>query len=344
MTTTREDGALRTDQAVEALLEHALPRPMPPSSDEQMICEAVQAEWQAVTRKRRSRTQFTRFAIAATVLLAVTVSFNMLRDSGIAPLKVATINKSYGSILLGNQSQLHALSDFSAITAGQSIVTDTDSGISLEWGRGGSLRIDADTRIEFVSTEEVYLRSGRIYFDSTPSELIAGVPGGSVERKFRIRTDHGTVTHVGTQYMTFTDGGELRVSVREGRVSMNGKYHDETVLEGQQLKIAGSNRGRFTNFPRHGAAWDWVEATAPVADVDGRSVYEFLKWVSRETGLDIFYESPEAEQKARAGILKGKVDIDPRSALEFRMMGEDLNWHIVGGTIKVSLLNGSSGR
>ena len=198
MTTTREDGALRTDQAVEALLEHALPRPMPPSSDERMICEAVQAEWQAVTRKRHTRTQFTRFAIAATVLLAVIASFNELRESGIAPVQVATISKSYGSILLGNQSQLNELSDFSTITAGQSIVTRKDSGISLEWGSGGSLRIDADTRIEFISAEEVYLRSGRIYFDSSPSELIAGIPGRSDETRFRIKTDHGTVTHVGS--------------------------------------------------------------------------------------------------------------------------------------------------
>ncbi len=308
-----------------------------------MIREAVQVEWQAVTGKRRSRTRLARFAMAASVLLAVIASFNVLRDAGIAPLQVATINKSYGSILLGNQSQLHELSDFSAITAGQSIVTDTDSGIGLEWGRGGSLRIDADTRIEFISAEEVYLRSGRIYFDSTPSELIAGTAGESAETKFWIKTDHGTMTHVGTQYMTSSSGTELTISVREGRVSMDGNYHNETVLEGQQLKVTGSNRASVANFSRHGAAWDWVEKTAPIADVDGRSVDEFLKWVGRETGLDIFYESPEAEQKARAGILKGKVDMDPRSALAFRMMGEDLNFHIDGGTIKVSLKKEDSG-
>jgi hypothetical protein len=308
-----------------------------------MIREAVQTEWQAVTGKRRSRTRLARFAIAASVLLAVIASFNMLRDAGIAPVQVATINKSYGSILLGNQSQLNELSDFSTITAGQSIVTRTNSGISLAWGSGGSLRIDADTRIEFISAEEVYLRSGRIYFDSTPSELIAGSPGGSVETKFRIKTDHGTVTHVGTQYMTSSNGTELTITVREGHVSMVGNYHKETVLEGQQLKVTGSNRASVANFPRHGAAWDWVEKASPIADVDGHSVDEFLKWVGRETGLDIFYESPEAEQKALTGILKGRVDMDPRSALKFRMMGEDLNWHIDGGTIKVSLKKEKSG-
>ena len=308
-----------------------------------MIREAVQAEWQAVTGKRRSRTQLTRFAMAASVLLAVIASFNVLRDSGIAPPQVATINKSYGSILLGNQSQLHELSDFSTITVGQSIVTRTDSGIGLEWENGGSLRIDADTRIEFISADAIYLRSGRIYFDSTPSALIASVSGKSNASNFRIETDHGTVTHIGTQYMTHASSEELTVSVREGQVAMDGNYHDETVREGQQLKIAGNTRPSVANFSRHGAAWDWVEQTSPVADVDGRSVADFLNWVGRETGLEIVYKSPEAERVAHAGILKGKVDMDPRSALEFRMKGEDLNWYIDGGTIIVSLKDGNSG-
>jgi hypothetical protein len=328
-----------TDKAVEELLEHALPRPMPPSGDERMICEAVQAEWQAVTRKRRTRTQFTRLAIAATVLLAVTVSFNMLRESGIAPVQVATINKSYGSILLGNQSQLNALSDFSAITVGQSIVTDTDSGIGLEWGRGGSLRIDANTRVEFVSADEIYLLSGRIYFDSTPSELIAGMPAGSVGTQLRIRTDHGTVTHVGTQYMTHSSSTELTITVREGRVSMDGNYYYKTVLEGQQLKVRGSNRANVANFPRHGAAWDWVEKTSPVADVDGRSIDEFLHWVSRETGRKIVYGSPQAERIARSKDLVGQVDMNPERALENYMMTTDLDWRYSedGGVINVEL-------
>jgi hypothetical protein len=334
----------KTDKAVEVLLEHALPRPTPPSKDEQEVRAAVQAEWQAITSKRRARTRLTRFAIAASVLLALTATFTLLRDAGIAPVQVATINKSHGSILLGNQSQLHDLSDFSAITVGQSIVTDKDAGIGLEWGGGGSLRIDANTRVEFISAEAIYLRSGRIYFDSTPSDLIASISSGSKETKFRIETDHGTVTHVGTQYMTFTSRGELTVSVREGRVSMSSSYHDEMVLEGQQLKVEGSRRASVANFPRHGAAWDWVEQTSPIADVDGRSVDEFLGWVGRETGLQIVYESPEAEQKANSGILRGKVDMDPRSALAFRMMGEDLDWHIDGGTIRVSLVDRNSGR
>ena len=334
-----------SDKAVEALLEHAVPRPTPPSDDEQVIRAAVQAEWQAISGKRRDRTRLARFAIAASVLLAMIASLNVLRDSGIVPVQVATINKSYGSIyMLGEQSELHKLSDLSAITVGQKIVTGPDSGIGLEWGNGGSLRIDAETRVEFISAEAIYLRSGRIYFDSTPSDLIASGSTGTKPTQFRIETDHGAVSHSGTQYMTETSSETLVITVREGKVSIDGNYHDETALEGQRMEVVGNTRASVVNFARHGVAWDWVEHTSPIADVDGRSVDEFLSWVSRETGLRIVYESPEAEQKASSGILRGKVDMDPRSALAFRMMGEDLDWHIDGGTITVSLIDGNSGR
>ncbi len=327
-----------SDDNVEALLEQASPRPVPPGRDERMIREAVHAEWQVVTDRRRSRTQTTRFAVAATVLMAVTVSFYLLRDAGIAPVQVATITKSHGSIyMLGPQSELHELDDMSAITAGQTIKTGIDSGIGLEWGNGGSLRIAADTRIEFISAEEVFLRSGKIYFDSKPSELITNIPSGSTEPAFRIQTNHGVVTHLGTQYMTTTGSDALVVMVREGEVSVTGKYRDAIAHEGKRLEIAGSASPSITDISRHGAIWDWIEATAPVANVDGRSVDEFLRWVGRETGLKINYESPQAEQIAQDGILKGQVDMDPRSALEILMMGTDLEWSYSenGGVIDV---------
>ena len=79
-----------------------------------------------------------------------------------------------------------------------------------------------------------------------------------------------------------------------------------------------------------------VEATAPAAEVDGKTVHDFLLWVARETGLTVAYESAAAEEKARVGILRGNVDLDPRDELRLRMSGEDLDYRIQGGTIYVS--------
>jgi hypothetical protein len=345
MSAMGDHGAARNEDAVETLLEQASPRPTPPGKDEEMIREAVFSEWQTVTGRRRTRTKVIRFVLAASVLLGVAVTVNVLQESGIAPVQVATIAKSHGSIhVRGEESQMRELRDLTSIMSGQWIITDHDSGIGLAWGNGGSLRIAADTRIEFVSAEEVLLHSGRIYFDSTPSELIANISAGSGDATLRILTNHGTVSHLGTQYMTYTSDSELTVSVREGEVAVDGTYHDEKVLAGQQLSIMGSARPSVANFPRHGEAWKWIEEVSPEAEIDGRSVDVFLNWVSRETGLRIEYADATTKQMAQDVVLNGTIILDPRAALGFWVETTDLNWHVEEGAIKVSAIDGSSGQ
>jgi len=331
---------MRGDKAIEELLEHAAPRSTPPTEHESMVRDAVYAEWRAVTGRVRMRQRMTFFAVAATVLLGIAVSFNALQVTDVQSVQVATISKSHGSIyLLGDQSVLNQVTDLESISAGEVIVTGEDSGIGLEWGNGGSLRIDKNTRIRFTSEDSVYLESGRIYFDSRPSQLVAAITGSGLE----ITTDHGSVRHLGTQFMTYADTERLSVSVREGEVAVDGVYVEEAVaVKGQRLTVSGGARPVVVNINGYGEAWDWIENTAPSADVDGKSVDEFLKWVGRETGLQVSYESSAAEQKARDGILKGSIDMSPRDELRFRMSGEDLDYRIDGGTIYVSAIDSSS--
>jgi hypothetical protein len=340
MSKSREELMMRGDEAVEELLEHAAPRPTPPSEDEAIIRDAVHAEWRAVTGRIRYRRRVTQFAIAATVLLGIAVVFNTLQVTDTPAVQVASISKDHGTIyLLGEQSELQEMTDLEEITAGQSMVTGDGAGIGLDWRNGGSLRVDQNTRIEFISAESVYLHYGQIYFDSQRSELLSAITGSG----FEITTDHGSVRHLGTQYMAFVDTDKLSVSVREGEVLVDGIYVDEAVaVEGQQLTVAGGARPVIVNIAGYGEAWDWIETTAPPVDADGRSVDEFLTWVGRETGLQIEYESPVAEQMARDGILKGNVDMDPRDELRFRMSGEDLDYRIEGGTIYVRVTDSSS--
>lgn len=305
--------------AVEELLEQAAPRPAPPDSDERLVREAVYAEWQAVTGKHRARRRVTQFAIAATVLLAVAISFNAFRVTGVAPVEVASINVSHGSIyLLGQQSQLRELTDVATIVSGQTIETGRASGIGLSWGSGGSLRIDADTRIEFVSPDAVKLHWGQVYFDS---QMAAITGSGSTNPDFVIETDHGMVRHLGTQYMTYSDARMLKVSVREGSVEVDDRH---TAYEGQQIEIVGRAQPSVTNISGSGAEWAWVESTAPKINVDGMSTFDFLHWVARETGHSVVFESPGARGLAECVDLKGAVNASPREELSLRMLTVDL--------------------
>jgi hypothetical protein len=324
------------DETLEQLFSKASPRPRPDAAAAQAARESVRAEWRTVTGQHRMRRKIVNFAVAATVLIAVFSLFNSFRPIDSAPLRVASIQKSFGSIfVLGEQSELTRADDLATIHAGQTIVTGDDAGIALAWSGGGSVRLDKDTEVEFISDTTVFLHSGRLYFDSTPSTLIPGIDFGGIAR-FEIDTDLGLVNHVGTQFMTEVESDELRVSVREGQVGVTGRYYPYTAAQGEQVVFTGRQRPVVFNFAQYGDAWEWVTQTSPAVLVDGQSVHVFLDWVGRELGMRVEYGDATVEDTARDAIMKGHVDTPPAEALRMRMLTAALDWHMTEGVIYVS--------
>lgn len=323
-----------SDDALEQLLKHATPRPMPSPSDEATVRQAVRAEWQDVSGRHRSRRRVVSFAIAATVLISVFAVFNVFRTPVVEAVQVASIEKSFGSIyLLGESSELRETRDLANVLAGQTIVTGSETGIGLVWLNGGSMRMDENTRVEFVNDETVYLKSGRIYFDSSPPALVAGISAGDIAHLV-VHTDLGQVAHIGTQFMTGVDAGTLTVSVREGRVAVEGEYHSHVASSGEQLTLSGRQRPTVLSISRSGDGWEWVSRTSPSANVDGKSLHEFLLWACRELGLEIQWQG-QAEQVARDAILRGRIDTAPAEALRQRLATAALEWHVEEGVIYV---------
>ena len=143
------------------------------------------------------------------------------------------------------------------------------------------------------------------------------------------------MTHLGTQYMAEIEGDELVVSVREGNVLIRGRLYEQQVDTGQQATLAGSQRPSLLSISRSGTQWDWVARTMPAADVDGRTLSEFLDWVSRELGLELRFEG-DAEVVAHEAILRGTVDTLPEDALRLRLATAALDWRIEEGVIYIS--------
>ncbi len=336
MSNLDQGASARSDEALEQLLKHASPRPMPSESDEIAVREAVRAEWQAVSGRRRLQRRVAGFAIAASVIVVVFYAFGLIRLPAVEAEQVATIERSFGSIyLLGEASELQRTPALSRVLSGQTIVTGEEAGMALTWGAGGSLRIDANSRVRFVDGASVYLASGRVYFDSLPSALAAG-NAGDTRSDFAVITDIGAVTHVGTQFMTRVADGSLIVSVREGRVEIDNRFRKHFASVGEQLTISDRGQTTVLNVSRSGEAWDWVSRTAPMTDVEGKSLHEFLLWACRETGLEYHYEGG-AEQIARyEAVLRGHIDTEPLQALKLRVESAGLEWAIVDGAIYVS--------
>ena len=317
--------------AVEALLRQAAPRITPPAEDERLVRQAVEAEWQSVVRGRKSRFSRAVAAVAASVLAAIVlVQYSTWQSTNSRAIDLADVDKRRGTVnLVVNGSGKQRLGA-NTIQSGQLVETGPDSALGLAWNTGGSLRLDQDTLLEFIDRETVFLHRGRIYFDSL------GIAEGA---QFVVDTTLGTVTHIGTQFMTSAGNRELVVSVREGSVKIDGRYFDETAHRGKQVLMRGSMRPVTVDLAPHSSTWAWTEALSPGIDLDNRSVLEFLKWVSRETGYALDFDSAMAESHAADNFLFGMVKTDPRTALRLRLLTTDLDYSIsaASGTITVRL-------
>ncbi len=320
--------------ALEELLRHAAPRPVPAPGEVAAAKAAVRDEWLDASNRRRTRRQVAGFAIAASLLVGLLMSVGVFRAPVVEVVQVAAIEKSFGPVyLLGDQAELRPTEGLANVTSGQTIVTGADAGLALAWGEGGSLRVDEKTRLRFVDQDAIYLESGRAYFDSVPSLLKGTKTGNAVN--FAMVTDHGTVRHTGTQFMTSVDADTLVVSVREGEVAIDGVYHDRRISSGQQAMLAGQQQPSILNISRAGQAWGWVAGTTPAAEVNGKSLHEFLVWVCREMGLELRFEG-RAEAVAHEAILKGTIDTVPAEALRLRLATAALEWRIEGGVVYIT--------
>ena len=335
MTTFDEGTDVRSDDALEQLLKKASPRPVPSQQDEAAVRSAVKAEWRSVTGKRRVRRNVFQYALAATVLLGVFALFSMFRVPVVDTVEVASIEKSFGAIyMLGEAAELRETGELSSVLSGQTIVTGNDAGLAFAWGRGGSLRVDENSRVTFTSDSQVYLESGRVYFDSQPSPLIAGISAGG-SPAFTVLTEHGEVMHTGTQFMTQTDSSELVVSVREGQVAIDGLYYEHPAASGEQVTFSGRQRPTVLSIARSGQGWDWVARTSPPVDVDGKTIQLFLDWACRELGLELVIEG-QAAQAALDEVLRGTIDMEPSAALRMRLDTMGFDHSIEKGVLTVS--------
>ncbi len=326
MSEQNQEQDLRSEHALETLLGKAAPRPLPPQQDEEAIRRAVRAEWDQLTNRRIRSRRTIQFALAASVLLLVFASMFVLRGpfGGVELQQVASIEKQFGVITV--------------LSGGHAVKTGAQSGLTLSWKDGGSLRLDQDTHVEFESGSEIYLHSGRVYFDSMPSGIPTVIMNPN-KAKLTIHADAGTVRHFGTQFIAHTDGNTLSVLVREGRVSVEGTNVDEIATVGEKLTVMRNGETTVQSIEVTGGDWQWVEKTSPSFTLDDRTIFEFLTWASRETGLMLDFASVAAKKTAIAEELRGIADREPRRALEMYMPLTSLTYRtdIEGGLIVIEL-------
>jgi ferric-dicitrate binding protein FerR (iron transport regulator) len=248
------------------------------------------------------------------------------------PLTVASLTRTTGQVEYREpDGTWRPANAGTTLKAGAELRSGEDGRSALELENGVQLRLDSDTRLAFSDARSAVLSEGSVYVDT-------GAAPGSQGREFVIETAHGTVSHLGTQYLAQVDGGSLRVAVREGRVSIKSPRGSFTGLAGEQLRLSPQGLERASIEP-YARDWHWVGQVVPPYQIEGRSVEEFLAWTARESGHGLRFASAEARELARSTLLRGSIEgLEPERALEAVLATTNLQPRVENGLIHIHVV------
>ena len=152
-----------------------------------------------------------------------------------------------------------------------------------------------------LSDREFSLERGAVYVDlrSDPARP---------ETFLRIDTAVGTIEDHGTQFAARFDGGSLSLQVREGAVTLSTPSQRSVARAGQALTLDARGRISTSEDVGTGAAWLWAESIAPMMEIEGRSLLEFLEWVVMERGVRLRFADGGLAGRAPSIILSGSIE------------------------------------
>ena len=322
-----DQSHIESERTLESVFDHAVIRPEPPRELEQEVRSAVAAEWRSGIKRRQRRT-VVNWALAASVVVAAYLGFDLLRSSPSAPPQiVAQVDMSQGPVIVADEATSHTPTTGTTLLSGQTVRTPGNAALSLAWTTGGSLRIGAGSRVRLVGIDEIELQDGRLYFDSA---------GSRPSSALRVVTREGVLQHVGTQYMATVSRDRVTVRVREGRVLVSRSGQADLPVEDGRVELVGNGVYRQFAEASYGDSWDWVAEAAPERSFNGRRIIEFLRWVARETGREVHFESRSLEELATRETIVWPAVLRPtEDTLVSVLSTTDLRSDLVGKRIVI---------
>jgi hypothetical protein len=183
---------------------------------------------------------------------------------------------------------------------GQRIATGPGEGISLNVTGSESVRLAENTTVVLDDRHEMTLMAGRIYADT--GDLVYR------DHNLVVRTQAGIVTDIGTRFIVAIDDALLEVAVREGRVDVERGGDEHVAVGGEKMTIAADGDVEIEDVAAHGDYWQWAAGLAPPYDIDGKSLFDFLRWAARETGHELVFSDDDLRLAAMRTDLHGSID------------------------------------
>lgn len=320
------------EEIVRRLLERAGPRPPIPQEDLDAIASAARFAWQGQVRRTAPFRPLRALAIGLAAALAVAAGLALWwisRGDRQAPT-VAWVEAVAGPVHLetaANESR--AVAEGEPIPLG--VALRSVGRASLRLAAGATVRLDVETRLRFVSATVLNLERGALYVDTGPEPRSP--------RAVEVRTPEGTVRDVGTQFAVRVVDTGLLVRVRDGAVLTEHRGRTYLTEAGQEMVLRRDGTSERREAATYGPGWEWILEASAGFDIEGRSLQDFLDWVSRETGWRITFADADLAASASRTVLHGSIgELRPDQAPFAVLPGAGLEGKVENGRLVVRSL------
>lgn len=331
-----DKNSSRDEEAMSSLMRIAGPRADVPPDTQSRVYARVLQQWKTSTEKPdgsrvyhrvhkswlrgSARSRITRWALPMAVAASMAL-FTIIESPPDAPRLpvVGTIAK-----IVGPQNNDFVLGQ--NLRPGMTLITGEGQGLSLLLAHNESLRLGENSELRIVARSHFDLARGQVYADT----------GQFNYRNSGLKIDAGiaTIMDVGTQFAVAYNEGELFVAVREGRVDIQRETKTFVAVAGERLAVSSSGSANIQPISPSAAYWEWATNLAPKYDIENKSLMDFLKWASREAGMELEFESNELRMSAMRTDLHGSViDFTPLEALKSVLTTTRFHYRLKDGKI-----------
>ena len=297
----------RNEAQINALLQAAGPRRNPAEQARSRIHDAVLEEWRQLPEQpgaagsvHKARPWWPMAAAAMLILGIVMTSF--LMPGAVTP-PAGEIAFLQGSYFVGDNEYSEAVT----IPYNARVETTGTSSLTMRSTEGVLITLAPETALTIAKADTATLHYGRIYVDTDEH-----APGISVV------TPHAVVRDIGTQFDVAVSGSgreQLVTAVRTGSIEIVGQNiaHTSTAINGtgEKLSLRNGRISQITPLAATDEFWSWRTSAREPFILAGASVYDYLRWMARDSGHQLSFRHAAVEQTAR---MEKFIDSDLRSS------------------------------
>ncbi|MCX7554198.1 FecR domain-containing protein [Marinicella sp. S1101] len=321
------------DQSIDikSLLKKVDSRTTPSEEMSVVAKENVRRHWQQmVVKKKQPNKQRYVWAMAASVVFAAVLTiFTLQQQEPILVAKqIASISGFSGSVQFKTKGKAwQSLAIETEFNANTTIKTSDSGYLALTLADRSELRVDNNTELT-IDSGTINLIKGNIYHDT--DDVTQTLP-------LLIQTNQGIVQHVGTRYVVSQKADQLNVAVRNGKVKFTATsdQNKQHTINANQLLTSSDAMIQVSAVNPYDSVWGWTFKSQANYQLDGKSLYEFVTWFARQTGLDVDWSG--LQSNAKRIRLSGNIkNISSDQAIKTVFLSTQLNYNINNGVLQIT--------